>query len=85
MTTNSILNEINDDEEFIEAQTSRSENLKKNLKSIEKTRKCIADANIDSTTKQNDEINNFFNQQFQNAKTTMLRFYNLQRTRLLKQ
>ena len=64
MTTDSILNEINDDEKFIEAQTSRSENFEKNLKSIEKTRRRIVDANIDSTTKQNDEINNFFNQQF---------------------
>ena len=52
---------------------------------IEKTRRRIASANIDSTTKQNNEINNFFNQQLRNAKATILRFYNLQRTRLLKQ
>ena len=64
MTTDLILNEINDDEKFIEAQTPRSENFEENLKSIEKTRRHIASANIDSTIKQNDEINNFFNQQF---------------------
>ena len=85
MTTNLILDEINDDEKFIEAQTPRSENFEKNLKSIEKTRKRIADANINSTIKQNDEINSFFNQQLQNAKATMLRLHNLQRAHLLKQ
>ena len=61
MITDSILNEINDGEKFTEAQTPRSESFEKNLKSIEKTRKRIADANIDSTTKQNNKINNFFN------------------------
>ena len=85
MTTNSILNEINDGEKLIEAQTSRSENFEENLKSIEKTRRRIADADINSTTKQNDEINNFFSQQLRNAETTMLRLHNLQRARLLKQ
>ena len=63
MTTNSILNEINDDEKLIEVQTPRFKSSEENLKSIEKTRKRIADANIDSTTEQNDEINNSFNQQ----------------------
>ena len=85
MTTNSILNEINKSEKFTETQTSRSKSFEENLKLIEKTRRRIADANIDSITKQNNEINNFFNQQFRNAETTMLRFYNLQRARLLKQ
>ena len=85
MTTDSILNEINDDEKLIEAQTPRFENFKENLKSIEKTRRRIVNANIDSITKQNDEINNLFNQQFRNAKATMLRLHNLQRARLLKQ
>ena len=47
MTTDSILNELNNDEKFIEVQTSRSENFKKNLKLIEKTRRRIASANID--------------------------------------
>ena len=61
MITNSILNEINKNKKFIETQTSRSENLEKNLKSIEKTRKRIANANTNSTTKQNNEINNFLN------------------------
>ena len=51
MTTNSILNEINDDEKFIKAQTSRSENFEENLRSIEETRRRIVNANIDSTIK----------------------------------
>ena len=85
MTTNSILNEINDDEKFTEVQTSRFKNFEENLKSIEKTRRRIASANIDLIIKQNDKINNFFNQQFRNAKATMLRLHNLQRARLLKQ
>ena len=85
MTTNSILNEINEGEKFTEIQTSRSESLEKNLRSIEKTRKRIANADINSTTKQNDEVNNSFSQQFWNAETMMLRFHNLQRAHLLKQ
>ena len=85
MTTNSILNEINENEKLIETQTPRSENFEENLKLIEKTRKRIANANTNSTIKQNDEINNFLNQQFRNAETTILRFHNLQRARLLKQ
>ena len=51
MTTDLILNEINENEKFTEAQTSRFESFKENLRSIEKTRKCVADANINSTTK----------------------------------
>ena len=51
MTINLILNKINDDEELTEVQTPRFESFEKNLKSIEKTRKRIADANIDSTIK----------------------------------
>ena len=85
MTINSILDEINESEKFIEVQTSRFESFEENLKSIEKTRRRIVDANTNSTTKQNNKINNFFNQQFRNAETIMLRFYNLQRARLLKQ
>ena len=64
MTTNSILNEINDGEKLIEVQTSRFENLEENLKLIEKTRRRIANANINSTIKQNDKVNSFFSQQF---------------------
>ena len=85
MTTSSILNEINDDEKLTEAQTPRFKSFEENLRSIEKTRRRIADADIDLTTKQNDEINNFLSQQFRNAETTMLRFHNLQRARFLKQ
>ena len=84
MTTDSILDEINENEKLTEVQTSHSENFEENLKSIEKTRRRIADANTNSTTKQNDEVNNFLNQQFRNAKATMLRLHNLQRIRLLK-
>ena len=64
MTTNSILNEINEGEEFTEIQTSRSENFKENLKLIEKTRRRIASADTNSITKQNNKINNFLSQQF---------------------
>ena len=52
---------------------------------IEKTRRRTADADTDSITKQNDEINNLLSQQLRNAEATMLRFHNLQRARLLKQ
>ena len=51
MTTNSILNEINDDEKFIKIQISRFESFEENLKSIKKTCKRIVDANIDSIIK----------------------------------
>ena len=51
MTINSILSEINENEELIEAQTSRFENFEKNLKLIEKTRRRIANANISSIIK----------------------------------
>ena len=78
MTTNSILNEMNENEEFIKAQIPRFKNFEKNLKLIEKTRRRIASANTNLTTKQNNEINNSFNQQLRDAKATMLRFYNLQ-------
>ena len=78
MTTDSILNEINEGEKLTEAQTSRFKSFEENLKPIEETRKRIIDANIDSTTKQNNEINNFLNQQLRNAEMTMLRLYNLQ-------
>ena len=51
MTTNLILNEINENEKFIKIQTSRFKKFKTNLKSIERTRKRIADANINSIIK----------------------------------
>ena len=51
MTTNSILSEINEGEEFIEVQTPRSESFEKNLRLIEETRKHIANANTNSTRK----------------------------------
>ena len=51
MITDSILNEINEGEKLIEIQISRFESFEENLKLIEKTRRYIADANIDSTIK----------------------------------
>ena len=51
MTTDSILNKINNDEKLIKVQTSRSENFEENLKLIEKTRRRIADANTNLTIK----------------------------------
>ena len=51
MTTDLILSKINESEKFIEAQIPRSEIFKENLKSIEKTRRRIANANTNSTIK----------------------------------
>ena len=51
MITDSILNEINENKKFIEAQTSFSKNFKENLKLIEKTCKRVADANTNSIIK----------------------------------
>ena len=51
MITNSILDKINNGEKLTEAQTSRFENLEKNLRSIEKTRRRIANANTNSIIK----------------------------------
>ena len=51
MITSLILNEINDDEKITEVQTSRFKNFEKKLKSIEKIRRRIANANIYLTTK----------------------------------
>ena len=51
MTTDSILNEINENEKFIKAQTPRSENFEENLRLIEKTRRHIASANTNSIIK----------------------------------
>ena len=82
--TDRILNEIFEDEKFIEVYTPRSENLKKNIRRSEKFRQRNAGENKDSIIQQNDEIITFFNQQLRNAETTMLRFQNLQRARLLK-
>ena len=80
-----ILDEINDDEKLIEAQTSRIENFEENLRRIEKSRHHIADNDTDFNTQHTDETNNFLSQQLRNAEVTMLRLYNLQRARLLKQ
>ena len=51
MTTDLILNEINKNEKFIEIQTSRFKSFEENLRSIEKTRRRIADANTNSIIK----------------------------------
>ena len=51
MTTNSTLSEINENKKLIEVQISRFESFEENLKSIEKTRKRIANANTNSITK----------------------------------
>ena len=80
-----ILDEINDDEKLIKAQTSHIENVETNLRRIEKLRHYIADDDTNFNTQHIDEINNSFKQQLRNAEVTMLRLYNLQRARLLKQ
>ena len=51
----------------------------------EKFRWRNVDENKDSTIQKNDKVIIFFNQQFRDAKMTMLHFQNLQRARLLKQ
>ena len=83
--TNRILNKVFKSEELIEAHTSHSENLEKNIQRSEKPRQHDADENKSSTTQQNDEIITSLNQQLRNAETTMLRLHNLQRARLLEQ
>ena len=84
-SSDQILNEINDDEELIETQISCIESLEANSRKIEKSRHYIFDDDTDFNTQHTDEINNLFSQQFRNAEVTMLRLYNLQRARLLKQ
>ena len=83
--TNRILNEISEGEELIEVHTPHFKNLEKNIRRNEKFCQRNAGENKDSTIQQNDEIITFFNQQLRDAETTMLRFQNLQRARLLKQ
>ena len=82
--TSRILNEVFEGEELIEAHTSHSENFEKNIRRSEKSRQRNVGENRDSIIQQNDEVIISFNQQLRNAKTTMLRFQNLQRARLLK-
>ena len=83
-SSDQILNEINDDEKFIEVQTSRIENFEANLRKTKKSRHHIADDDTDFNTQHTDEINNFLNQQLRDTEITMLRLHNLQRARLLK-
>ena len=82
--TNRILNEIFEDEKLIEVHTPHSESLEENIQRSEKFRQRNVGENRDSTIQQNDEIIILFNQQFRDAETTILRFQNLQRARLLK-
>ena len=84
-SSNQILNEINDDEKFIEVQTLHIESFEANSRRIEKSYHHIVDDDTDFNTQHTDEINNSFNQQLRNAEVMMLRLYNLQRARLLKQ
>ena len=82
--TGRILKEVLEGEKLIEVHTSHSKSFKNNIRGNEKSRQRNADGNKDSTIQQNDEVIILFNQQFRNAKTTMLRFQNLQRARFLK-
>ena len=79
-----ILNEVFENEKFIEVHTSHSESFKENIRRREKPRQHNVNENKDSTIQQNDEVITFFSQQFRDAETTMLRLQNLQRARLLK-
>ena len=58
---NQVLNEVNDDEKFIEAQTFYIESFETNLRKIKKSRHHIVDDNTDFNTQHTDEINNSFN------------------------
>ena len=60
--TSRILNEIFEDEKFIEVHTSHSESLEKNIRRSEEFRQRNVDENKDSTIQQNDEIITFLNQ-----------------------
>ena len=83
--TSRILNEIFEDEKFIEAHTPHFESLEENIRRSEKSRQHNAGENRGSTIQQNDEVIIFLNQQLRDAEATMLRLQNLQRARLLKQ
>ena len=76
---------MNDDEKFIETQTSRIKSFETNSQKIKKSRHHIADDDTDFNTQHTDEINNSLSQQLRNAEITMLRLHNLQRVRILKQ
>ena len=76
---------MNDDEKFIEVQTSRIKSLEANSKRIKKSRHHIADDDTDFNTQHINKINNSFSQQFRNAEVTMLCLHNLQRARILEQ
>ena len=76
---------MNDDEKFIEAQTSRIKNLEADSKKIKKSRHHIVDDDTNFNIQHINEINNFLSQQLRDAEATMLRLHNLQRVRILKQ
>ena len=84
-SSNQILDEINDDEKFIEIQIFRIESFEANSRRIEKSRHHIVDDDTNFNTQYTDEINSFLSQQLRNAEATMLRLHNLQRARLLEQ
>ena len=59
--TDRILNEVSEDEKFIEVHTPHSESLKENIRRSEKFRQRNADEDRDSTIQQNDEITTSLN------------------------
>ena len=59
--TSCILNEIFENEEFIEAHILHFESFEKNIRRSEKFRQRNVDENRDSTIQQNDEIIISFN------------------------
>ena len=56
-SSNQILDEINDNEEFIEAQTFRIKSLEANSQRVEKLHHHIVDNDTDFNTQHTDEIN----------------------------
>ena len=71
--TDCILNEISEDEKFIEAHISYSESLEENIRQSEKFRQYNAGENKDSIIQQNDKIIISLSQQLRDAETTVLR------------
>ena len=83
--TDRILSEIFEDKEFTETHTLYFESFEENTRRSEKLRQRDVDENRSSTIKKIMKFLFFFSQQLRNAEMTMLRLYNLQRARLLKQ
>ena len=75
--TNRILDKISEGEKLTEVHTLHSESFKEKIRRNKKFCQRNVGEDKDSTIQQNDEVIIFFNQQFRDAKATMLRLQNL--------